>query len=284
MHQTTYKSYREYVLNIENATFTFFTDKGAMSDCIDSNPTSHFHEFCELFFVTKGQIEINAEGKTYILKENDAALIPMYLSHNTRAIANSRRIVISFICSKNKSEGNYYSRFKSLTQGSIIILKNFAGAEAYRRFARYYYGNLKEKNQLIISCLHEIIALTKEFAAERDNIENNFLPDSVLYRSYIITDYLETRFADGSLKELSEILHLSTQQTNRIIKSIYKKTFAHCIMDAKMRNAAQFIANTDLPFAEISGILGYKSVHSFFTAFKKYNGVTPGNFKKSINT
>ena len=55
-------------------------------------------------------------------------------------------------------------------------------------------------------------------------------------------------------------------------------------MDAKMRNAAQFIANTDLPFAEISGILGYKSVHSFFTAFKKYNGVTPGNFKKSINT
>jgi len=282
MPEAAYKSYKEYTLDIGDAGITFFTDTGAISDSEEISSLSHTHEFCELFYVTRGEITIKTNENTYCLKENDAALIPIGTMHQTIAAGNTRRIVLSFVVNHKKTktkEKNYFREFNLLTKGNILVFHNFAGADSFRRFARYYYGSYSEKHQLILSCLHEIIILTKEFATKREPDNMNLLPDSILYRNYIISDYIENSFDTASLTSLSELLHLSCQQTHRIIKNLYGKSFGECIMDVKMKNATELITNTNLSFGEISVKLGYKCVHSFFTAFKKYYKKTPGSLR-----
>ncbi len=283
MTETIYKSYKEYCLTIGDATFTFFTDKGAIADHTEDNSIFHSHDFCELFYVSKGKIEIESENKTLCLNENDVALIPQGISHKINASDNTQRIVISFVCSKSKykSKETYYAKFIPVTKNGIIIISNFAGVDSFHRFARYYYGNYSEKHQLILSCLHEIIALTKEFATENKFSKDSFLTDSILYRNYIISDYLETNFAQANLSGLADVLNLSCQQTHRIIKNRYKKSFNKCIMDIKMKHALHLIKDTALPFSEISSRVGYKCTHSFFAAFKNYYGVTPGSVRNN---
>ncbi len=281
MPDAAYKSYTEYNLDIGDAAFTFFTDKGAISDSAEENASLHSHEFCELFYVSKGEIEIKTSENVYLLKEKDAALIPVGTVHQTKASHNCQRIVISFVCSKrkNKSPDGFYGKYRHLTEGEVIIFRDFAGADSFRRFARYYYGNYGEKRQLILSCLHEIVVLTKEYATQKEYSREDILPDSTIYRNYIIADYISANYGEGSLKELAKTLHLSCQQTHRIIKSIYKKTFSRCINEEKMKNALLMVQTTTLPFGEISAMLGYKCVHSFFSAFKKHFGKTPGTVR-----
>ena len=285
MIQSSYKSYEEYHLTIGDALFAFFTNSGAISTSSQSNTEVHSHKFTELFYVTKGKIEIKTEDKTYILCENDAALIPGGLVHKSSSPDNSQRIVLSFMLSKKpgKSKDGYHDKFKKFTEGDVRIFRKFAGGDACRRFARYYYGNYTEKHQLIISCLHEIIVLAKEFTDEKKPSTDTLLTDSILYRNYIISEYITSHEPSKSLEELSRLLHLSRQQTHRIIKNMYKKSFSACITEENMQRAMELVKNTSLPFAEIAGNIGYKCTHSFFNAFKKYYGQTPGSVRKSAS-
>lgn len=283
MAQSFHSSYKEYHLTIGDAVFAFFTNSGAILDSIKSNTDVHSHKFAELFYVTKGEIKIRTPERTYTLAENDAALIPGGLSHQSTATENTQRIVLSFILSKKSGKNleGYYNKFSKLIESHVVTFKDFAGGDACRRFARYYYGNYTEKHQLILSCLHEIIVLAKEFTAEKKPSDDTLLPDSILYRNYIVSEYITSKEPSKSLAELSQLLHLSRQQTHRIIKSMYKKSFAQCIMEENMQRAMDMIKNTNLPFSEIAANIGYKCTHSLFSAFKKHYGITPGNARKS---
>ena len=288
MKDQAYRSYKEYSLDIGDASFTFFTDTGALADSETQETALHRHEFCELFYVTKGEIEIKTSTETYVLTENSAAMIPRGTVHETRCSTSSQRIVISFVLGKNKSKKakeNYFDKFSSMWDRDVIIYESFAGGDAFRRFARYYYGNYAEKHQLILSCLHEIIMLAKEYFSKSAVAKDSELPDSIIYRNYIIADYISSESHPKSLSELSGLLHLGKQQTHRVIKSIYGKTFSQCINEEKMQSAMHMLKNTALSLGEISANLGYKCIHNFHSAFKKHFGTTPGSVRnKYIKT
>lgn len=277
-----YGNYQEYSFDIGDLTFNFFTDRDAILDSVNSNTYNHNHEYCELFYVSKGEMEIESEGVVYHINANDVVLIPQQTTHKSNISDNSQRIAIAFLFSKNanKSTQSYFNEFKPLTEKGILVFKNFPGTDAFRRFARYYSGNFKEKHHLVLSSLYEIISLAKEYLKEDDTYVNAFT-DSGLYRNYVIEVYLDTKFADSSLLELSRLLNLSERQTHRIIKSIYGKPFKECIVEAKIKKSVQLIENTDFSLSEISELIGYKNQNSFFTAFKKYYGVTPRKYLKT---
>lgn len=287
MKEQNYNSYKEYRLTIGNCNFSFFTDRGAISHSEDEGAYEHSHEFCELFFVSKGKLSIECDGNFYDLLENDGALISKGTKHKSLSNANHQRIVISFSIEKNKLKNteNYYDKYAEILKNPITIIKNFSECDCFRRFARYYYGNFKEKEQLILSCLHEIIILTKEYITQKDSGQNKFMPDSIMYRNYIISDYMEKNFRNASLTELAGILHLSTQQTHRILKKTYSASFSDIINRLKMQEARRLVENTTESFTKISSSLGYKCPHSFFNTFKKHYGLTPTEMRKnkSIN-
>jgi AraC-like DNA-binding protein len=262
-------------------TLDFFTVRDAMLDSRESTTMKHKHEFCELFYITKGRMEIESEGKVYTLKENDAVLIPQNILHKSTVYGNSQRITISFICGKNKhkSAEACYDKFKFLTEGEILVFENFPAGESFHRFARYYYGDYEEKRHLILSCLYEIVVLAKEYATEGATADSAGLSDSILYRNYLIDSYLSAEYANGTLEELANLLHLSQRQTYRVVKSLYGKSFETCIMETKMAKAVQMMESGNLSFAQIGEQIGYKNPNSFFTAFKKYYGITPQQYK-----
>ena len=104
--------------------------------------------------------------------------------------------------------------------------------------------------------------------------------DDTSYRKYIINEYFNSHFEGKTLSKLSDMLHLSTQQTQRIIKKTYGQTFRERMIYAKMRYAKSLLTTTDLSISQIASMVGYTCVHSFFDTFKKEFGITPNEYRK----
>ena len=282
MSKKTYKSYDEYNLKIGNADISFFTDSGSLCEYLSEESGMHSHDYCELFYVTKGQLEIRTSGNNYILKEKDAALVPGGLEHCTIPVGKCQRTVISLTCTLNKSKSDkpYYNEFTKLTTESFINFVQFHGGDAFLRLARYHYGNYSEKKELILSCLHEIIVLMKEASQKSVKLSEDTIPDSILYRNYIIEQYIELHYADANLNDLSSMLHLSRQQTLRVVKALCQMSFEQKIVSTKLEKAAKLISSTDMSFEKIAEKVGYRYPHSLFSSFKKFYGITPLQYRK----
>lgn len=166
----------------------------------------------------------------------------------------------------------------------MLILKNFDGGDVFKRLAKYYYGTYTEKQELIISCLHEIILLvTESFNKGKYADRTKALSDSDMYRSYVAEQYMHENFTNCKLEELAQILHLSYKQTQRIFKRLYGHTFSEYISILKMQYAKELLEESDFPIWEIAEKTSYKSPHNFYSAFKKHFKTTPCSYRKTFH-
>ncbi len=52
------------------------------------------------------------------------------------------------------------------------------------------------------------------------------------------------------------------------------------LIKTRMENAIELLIKAEKPIKEIAGLNGYHNTQNFFTAFKKYFGLTPVKFQK----
>ena len=58
------------------------------------------------------------------------------------------------------------------------------------------------------------------------------------------------------------------------------KTFSEILLEKRMEHAAILIKGTDLSNEEIAEALGYSSTTNYYKAFRRFYGMTPGEYEK----
>ena len=95
-------------------------------------------------------------------------------------------------------------------------------------------------------------------------------------RSIVISNISDEQFG---VRELSNLLKLSSSQTLRKVKTATGKSVNQYIRELRLEKAAKLIRKTDYTAAEISYQVGFGSPTYFNNAFRKYYGITPGEYK-----
>ncbi len=95
----------------------------------------------------------------------------------------------------------------------------------------------------------------------------------------IILDHLDDE--KFSVSELASEIGLSKSQTFRKIKSLTNKSVSQIINETRLQEAAKLILKTDLHASEISYKVGFSSPSYFNRCFRKYYGITPGEYKEN---
>lgn len=280
-----FNNYQEYRLTIGNADFVFFSDSNTISENLGADTTMHSHKFYEMFHTLRGNTSILTDTDNIVLQEGDTLIISPEVNHTSYNHPGSLRMSIVFTMEKNPkiTNSNYYETFLKILNSNVLRIDSFIGSHAFRRCANYFQSDFSEKNELIISCLHEIISLIK--VTKSDNFEplpSDMFTDTNSFRTYIIDDYFVNKFQNGSLENLASLLQLSPQQTQRIIKKMYSQSFSERITMMKMNYAKSLLSDTNLSVTQISEKCGYSGSNGFFVAFKKYYGKTPNELRKEI--
>ncbi len=92
--------------------------------------------------------------------------------------------------------------------------------------------------------------------------------------------YLES---DLSLSKLSEMIGQSTQKTSSVINQYAQRNFNDFINYYRIEDAKRILSNPENKKFTISSIafdIGFSSLSSFNSAFKKFEGTTPSSFRK----
>ena len=99
--------------------------------------------------------------------------------------------------------------------------------------------------------------------------------------SQTILGWIEAHLCDDtlSLSCLAEAFHLSESKMSRQIKQLTGDTFLNYVHRKRIAHACQLIKNTDMTIGQIAKMSGYESDITFRRLFKKYTGITPGEYR-----
>ncbi|MBR2435202.1 MAG: helix-turn-helix transcriptional regulator [Lentisphaeria bacterium] len=88
---------------------------------------------------------------------------------------------------------------------------------------------------------------------------------------------------DYTLAMLSEYLHLSASRTSHLIRELTGCTFQQLLTRYRMEYAAYLLKHSESDMTEVATRCGYHYVTHFHAVFKKYYGMTPLEYKRSLS-
>ncbi len=103
------------------------------------------------------------------------------------------------------------------------------------------------------------------------------------YRIKEVIEYIHKNYAkDISLETIAENAGLNSSYLSRLFKEETGVTITNYILKCRIEAAIQYLKKDNLKSYEISELVGFQNVEYFCTAFKKYMGKTPVEYKKAM--
>nr|WP_220185934.1 response regulator [Paenactinomyces guangxiensis] len=95
-----------------------------------------------------------------------------------------------------------------------------------------------------------------------------------------INDHIDSQI---TLKEVADMVYLNASYFSVLFKEQTGLTFSEYLTRKRLELAKSLLLSTSLSIQEISRKVGYQTAKYFIKIFKDYEGVTPGNYRNSVD-
>ena len=85
-----------------------------------------------------------------------------------------------------------------------------------------------------------------------------------------------------STPDLAKHLALSVARTCHVVRETCGAPFSELLTRERLAHAELFLRHTDYRIGEIAGMCGFASVEHFTRMFRRRNGMSPGEFRRSV--
>lgn len=238
-------------------------------------------------YLTHGEAQMTIGSNDYTIYKNEILIVPAgqvfsfrYLDINNGYLFNfhndfftekfgTHNLLESF--DFLKVWGNHSIKLNA--QISEFVLNIFK-----RIYFEYSQNGIKNSDIIqsyLISLLCEINASYKPFL---DNKQNSALDITKKFK-----ELLFTHFRTKSLvSDYASLMHVSPNHLNKCVKAITDKSPTKWIDEAIILEAKVLLHQSDLSISQIASQLGYYEQSYFSRLFKKYEHITPTQFRKRI--
>lgn len=239
----------------------------------------HFHSEVSIALVESAGKYVTSDNKTeHIFKNNSLILIPPLRPHKC-VPTNSENFKFHLMYIKS----DWFEKVFNIKLNNSKL--------------KFYEINIDDSNKIknIFRLLKsEILPIEKEFLLIKF-IENYILQKSLIQYSEehfnsikrnkleLIRKYLKSNYEKKiSLDDLSKISGLSKYHLMRSFKNEFRMSPLNYQKNIKFNQAKKFLRNSKDEISEIALKLGYYDQSHFTNEFKKFSGVSPNHYKKSL--
>ena len=255
----------------------------------------HTHVYYEILFSLNDRNCLIVPDRELPLSENSFAIIPPYLEHSTVFVRDDFLISVGFSCEKNNRKylrNDVYSLFRRLFSGGIAIGEPDEGLRDLFVQLRslHYPGDLISDgfvSAVFVQIVYSIIANLREKSGlilERkpETEKKRYSPYGVSFDTlYSVNNTLNNEFMNDITPEsVSKRFFISPRQIDRYIMNQYGQTFLRRRAHLRVNAAKKLLRQSKDPIAAISRAVGYNSVNTFYSAFRKEVGMTPDEFRR----
>ena len=102
--------------------------------------------------------------------------------------------------------------------------------------------------------------------------------------SQVVRAFLDEHYADESitLALLADELHFSPSYLAKTFKNDTNKSIKEYITEKRIETAKELLRDKNAKVGGVAQQVGYTNARSFINIFKKYTGLTPGEYKEQI--
>ncbi len=253
------------------------------------------HNFWELLYVDKGQIDIVAGDKGYRLNQGDMIFHKPNEFHAIYATCDiaPNAIVVSF---ETDSESMTFFENKIIhisDDDKLLIGKLIIEAKQFYKDLGLLYklpADYKETTfgsmQLMYASLEFLlIHIYRQNMQDVNKIRSSFFVKEKIEMDLVkaIIEYMEKNlYKKIHFEDIYKVFYISKTQ----LKVLFKRETGVSVMwyfnQLKMEEAKKLIREGNQNFTQISNTLGFDSVHYFSTSFKKYFNMTPTEYLTSV--
>jgi len=221
----------------------------------------------ELLFLCQGAVQeilpagINDIGVNFIVRPNFFDTVLAMMGEEDTPL---RRFVVD--CLKNSRDNKGYLHFEV---SDVLPVQNLVENLIWTLINET--PNKRNINQTAMGLLFLILInhTDRLFCGESEDITVRIL------------EYIEDNYKNGSLGELSKLLHYDISTLSREIKNKTGKKYTELVQEKRLSQACFLLKNTDMTVKEISEKTGYENVSFFYRIFKEQYGVSPKKYRKS---
>jgi AraC-like DNA-binding protein len=109
------------------------------------------------------------------------------------------------------------------------------------------------------------------------------MPQALLERHMLrARDLVDSRYGEPlDLQALADEAHVSPRHFSRSFRRVFGETPYQYLLTRRLERARHLLRTTEMPVAEICLEVGFTSVGSFTTTFRRHVGVSPTTFRKA---
>jgi len=251
------------------------------------------HNFWEMVYVDKGQVNIRAGTKEFTLTQGQ---VTFHKPNEFHTICTDDKnaaevFVIAFVCSSASMEffKNYMTLLSAKLKKQMFLLIDeclstfelmpITGVEFITKEDAPIGGQ-----QMIRIHLEEfLIMLLREHSTKANP---QFFPTKESMENHLVEKMISTIeeniYIKFSVQELCEQMNYSRAYLAGIFKASTGMTIGEYITKLKIKEAKKLIRSNQYTFAEISDLLQFDNQHYFSRVFKKVTKFTPSQYKDSV--
>ncbi len=228
-------------------------------------------DFYHLTFVLEGTFTYIADGNVYVLKKNDALLLPPGTMRERLGGDHSVKFVIfNFHIDKGTKIPLDLFMKSAINRNIKDILEVYPNIKYYSIQQEQSYET-KKANDLMKNILNCI--LIELIDSKKHTTNNPHVKKALHYIDNNITSPI-------SLSDVSRAIHLTKEYTAKIFKDEMNMTVTDYINKQKMNLAKEMLLSNEMALQDISLNLGFENYSYFSKLFKKHFNRSPMKIKR----
>lgn len=237
----------------------------------------HTHEYVELFYIIGGTGMFQIEDQAYPVHVNDIIVINPNVSHAEVSInGQTLEYIVLDIEGIRLVDKKHFSR-------SFCILDPSESTE----ISGCLWNILREMEQkqagfedVCQACMEMlVIRLMRKINLTISSV-SQFTPGN--RQCALVKHYIDQHFKEAlSLEQLAVKVHMNKYYLVHTFKEEYGVSPINYMISRRIVESKYLLAETDLSLAQIAQLLGFSSPSYFSQAFRKAQGISPIDYRKS---
>lgn len=254
---------------------------------------AHYHKDIELLYLTGHDMIVWVNDKSYYIEKGDLFVVRPYETHAITALGRSHHLVIKFMPSILRYEGqsqkelsyllpftetvsNFNRHIKKEKVSELGLDKVFEDiCEQYEKKGFGYELDVRSK------ILGLVLALIQNFNKE-NSVGGADLPQKNIFKIRSAAELVARDFLVTDEKILAEKFQMSYGHFSRLFKLVMGMTFSDYVTSLRIDKARRYLLTTNKSITEIAFETGYSSASHFIQVFKRRFKKTPAKYKKDF--